>query len=264
VSDMGDIQQNENNNKRPVVRYLLYLLAVVIIIVGAALAKYVSSLSGTDAARAAKFDYEINVSRNELDEITNPDDDLIEFNKTTLNTTTGNDTKKVEFLVSLYATSMLVDAENCEFDEVARVIDVTVTNTSEVTVNAIIQYITEIEKVNGDSGNGIVWCLFNESDSYADYNNILGKLGYTNTSSVPADYDTLIGELNDANEATLVDWNADATLDPNGNSKTLTIVFWAEHEAVAASGWDFEEPGTSNNGPLEQSIYIDYAVTQVD
>ena len=264
---MGDIQQNENKNKRPVVRYLLYLLAVVIIIVGAALAKYVSSLSGTDTARAAKFDYEINVSRNGLDTIDDPYDAKIDFNMTDgvgLNATTGNGSQQVEFLVSLYATSMLADAENCEFDKVARVIDVTVTNTSEVTVNAIISYIDEIFKVEGDTGNGIVWCLFNESDSYADYNNILGKLGYTNTSSVPADYDTLIGELNDANEATLVDWNADATLDPNGNSKTLTIVFWAEHEAVAASGWDFEEPGTSNNGPLEQSIYIDYAVTQVD
>jgi len=264
VSDMGDIQQNENNNKRPVVRYLLYLLAVVIIIVGAALAKYVSSLSGTDTARVAKFDYAINVSRNTLDEITNPDDGLIEFNKTALNTTTGNDTKKVEFLVSLYATSMLADAENCEFDEVARVIDVKFTNTSEVTVNAIIQYITEIEKVNGDSGNGIVWCLFNESDNYANYNNILGKLGYTSTSSVPADYDTLIGKLNTANDKTLEDWNNAAALNPNGSAKTLTIVFWAEHEAVAASGWDFEEPGTSSSGPLEQSIYIEYAATQVD
>ena len=104
---MGDIQQNENNNKRPVVRYLLYLLAVVIIIVGAALAKYVSSLSGADAARVAEFDYEISVSRNTLDTITNPADTLIEFNETTLNTTTDNDTQQVEFLVSLYATSML-------------------------------------------------------------------------------------------------------------------------------------------------------------
>lgn len=259
---MGDIQQNENNNKRPVVRYLLYLLAVVIIIVGAALAKYVSSLSGTDTARVAEFDYEISVSRNELDEITKPDDGLIDFNKTTLNTTTDNDTKQVEFLVSLYATSMLADTENCEFDEVARVIDVKFTNTSEVTVNAIIQYITEIDNVSGDSGSGIVWCLFNEGE-YTGYNDILGKLKYTSTSAVPS-YNTLIDKLNDANDKTLEDWNNAAALNPNGRAKTLTIVFWAEHEAVAASGWDFEEPGDSNSGPLEQSIVIDYAVTQVD
>jgi len=257
VSDMGDIQQNENNNKRPVVRYLLYLLAVVIIIVGAALAKYVSSLSGADAARVAEFDYEISVSRNTLDTITNPADTLIEFNETTLNTTTDNDTQQVEFLVSLYATSMLADAENCEFDEVARVIDVTVTNTSEVTVNAIIQYITEIDNVSGDSGSGIVWCLFNEGE-YTDYNDILGKLKYTSTSAVPS-YNTLIDKLNDANEETLADWYADAVLDPNGNSKTLTIVFWAEHEAVTARGWNFD-----GSSPLKQSIVIDYAVTQVD
>ena len=261
---MGGIQQNENNNKRPVVRYLLYLLVVVIIIVGAALAKYISSLSGTDKARAAEFDYEISVSRNEKDKITNPDDDLIEFNETALNTTTDNETKQVKFLVSLYATSMLADAENCKFNNVARVIDVTVTNTSEVTVNAIIQYITVINNVSGDSGSGIVWCLFNEGDSYAGYNDILKKLGYKSISSVPADYDTLIDELNTANDKTLEDWNNAAVLNPNGNLKTLTIVFWAEHEAVAASGWDFEEPGTSSSGPLEQNIYIDYAVTQVD
>ena len=264
---MGDIQQNENNNKRPVVRYLLYLLTAVLIITGAALAKYASSLSGTDTARVAKFDYGISVSRNEKDKIDDPYDGLIDFvDGGTLNTTTGNDTKQVEFLVSLYATSMLVDAENCEFDEVARVIDVTFTNTSEVTVNAIIQYITEIEKVNGDSGNGIVWCLFNEDDSYTGYNDILGKLGYASTSSVPADYDTLIGELNDANDKTLEDWSNAVALNPNGSAKTLTIVFWAEHEAVAASGWDFEEPETGNgsSGPLEQSIYIEYAATQVD
>ena len=269
---MGDIQQNENNNKRPVVRYLLYLLVAVTIIAGAALAKYVSSLSGTDTARVAEFDYEINVSRNKLDEISNPDDGLIEFvdsstDPDALNTTTDNDSQEVKFLVSLYATSMLADAENCEFDEVARVIDVKFTNTSEVTVNAIIRYIDEIEKVAGDSaGNGIVWCLFNAADNYADYSDILKKLGYADTSSAPADYNTLISDLNAANDETLEDWNNAAVLDPNRSSKTLTIVFWAEHEAVTDSGWDFEEPetGNSSSGPLEQSIKIDYAVAQVD
>ena len=259
---MGDIQQNKNNNKRPVARYLLYLLVAVMIITGAALAKYASSLSGTDTARVAKFDYEISVSRNGLDTIDDPYDDKIEFvdsstNSNALNTTTDNDTKQVEFLVSLYATSMLADAENCEFDKVARVIDVTFTNSSEVMVKAIIQYITEIAKVSGDSGSGIVWCLFNEGE-YNGYNDILVKLKYTSISAVPS-YNTLIDKLNDANEETLAAWNADAALDPNTGEKTLTIVFWAEHEAVTASGWDF-----TGSSPLEQSIKIDYAVTQVD
>ena len=250
---MGDLQKNENKKKRPVVRYLLYLLVVVTIIAGAVptLAKYATSVSGTDTARAAKFDYELNVSRNALDKITNPSDGLIAFNANTLNTTTTNDTKQVEFLVSLYATSMLADAGNCKFDEVARVIDVTFTNTSEVTVNAIIQSIDDIA-----TGNGIVWCLFNEGDNYTGYGDILTKLGYT-TSTVPT-YSTLIADLNTANAATLAAWNAAATLAPNG-SKTLTIVFWAEHEAVADSGWNFD-----GSSPLEQSIDIDYKVTQVD
>ena len=254
---MGDIQQNENN-KRPVVRYLLYLLVVVTIIVGAALAKYVSSLSGTDTARAAKFDYEISVSRNTSDKIDDSYDDKIEFvDGGTLNTTIGNGSQQVEFLVSLYATSMLADAENCEFNEVARVIDVTFTNTSEVTVSAIIQHIDEISKVVGGSGNGIVWCLFNEGD-YTDYNDILRKLSYADTSAVPG-YNTLIDDLNTANDVTLADWSDAAVLDPNTGKKTLTIVFWAEHEAVTAHGWNFD-----GSRPLEQSIDIDYAVAQVD
>jgi len=273
VSDMRNIQQNENN-KLPVVRYLLYLLVVVTIIAGAAFAKYISSLSGTDKARAATFDYEINVSRNTLDKITNPDDDKIAFVDsnsvpTALNTTTDNPSKQVEFLVSLYATSMLADAENCEFDEVVRVIDVTYSNNSEVTVNAIISdtlsNIDEIGNVAGGTGNGIVWCLFNEDDNYADYDDILTKLGYASISSVPSGYDLLIDNLNAANAKTLAAWNADAVLAPNTGEKTLTIVLWAEHEAITAYGWDFEElVNNSSSGPLEQSIDINYAVTQVD
>jgi len=262
---MGDIQQNENNNKRPVVRYLLYLLAAVTIIAGAALAKYVSSLSGTDTARVAKFDYEINVSRNTFDKIDDSYDGKIEFvdsstNPNALNTTTDNDSQQVEFLVSLYATSMLADADKCEFDEVARVIDVIFKNNSEVTVNAI-PSIAEIKEVadDGSAGNGIVWCLFAEGEYTGEYNDILGKLNYADTSSVPTDYNTLIDDLNTANAATLADWSDAAVLEPNGSSKTLTIVFWAEHEAVTAFGWDFD-----GSSPLEQSIDIDYAITQVD
>jgi|GEM_PF-2037617 len=271
VSGMDDIQQNRNKRKRPVVRYLISLLAGVTIIAGVALSRYVSSVSGTDTVRAAQFDYEIHISRNTYDKIGAPYDAKIEFidnsnNPADLNTITSNDTKQVEFLVSLYATSMLADADACQFDEVVRVIDVTFTNTSEVAVNAIISNIADISKVDGGigTGNGIVWCLFHEADNYTGYGDILGKLNYPGTSSVPADYDILIDDLNKANAKTLADWNADNVLEPNTQEKTLTIVFWAEHEAVADSGWDFEKLVNNSSGPLDQSIHIDYAVTQVD
>lgn len=260
---MGDIQNSEKKNKRPVLRYMMYILLVVSLVAGVAFSRYVTELSGNDSARAAQFDYAISVERNAADELTAPFDGYTDYwafdGGDGLNTSiAGGRNTTAEFDVALYATTKLSDPDAGNFDSTARVIDVTVTNNSEVAVRTLIKNLMEIPKIDStDTDNqGIVWCLFD--GAYSGYDDIWAKLqaqGYT-----PADdYNSLIEELNIANEKTLAAWNNDAVMAPGASEKTLTIVIWAEHSAVLDDGWNFD-----GSSPLNQTIDINYTVTQVD
>ena len=253
---MSDIRQNDNDNKSPVIRYLVYLLIIVTVVAVVAFSRYATSLSGEDSARAAAFDYEITVKLNEKDPELAAKNKGREFTEGKFSS--SDPSADVNFAASIYATSKLKEAESCEFDDVARVIDVKITNNSEVAVDAIIRTITEIAGTTDNKG--IVWCLLNEGEFNTDltiYKNLLNRLGYNDFNAVPDNYAELKEKIKAKNAAALSDWNNDAALAPGGGTKTLTFVFWAEHEGAADYGWDFESE-------LEQSIDIKFIGSQID
>lgn len=201
-------QRREHKKEIPVIRYMLYLLVATSIVSGVTLSRYTSSTSGSDTANVAKFEYSIDITdQNSTGTLT--------FDSLSLN---------------IYATSKLSDAENCMFDDVAVVRQITVTNQSEVAVSL------ELSMAGMDE-DGIVWCVFD--GSYADavtgtiYGTIRTKLG----GAAPSDFSALWSALAQANADTTAAWNNGANLGV-GESKTFTVVFWAEHEpARDVGGW---------------------------
>jgi len=251
---MNTIQKNENKNKSSVIRYLLYLLLVVSLVSGVAFSRYSSTAAGQDSARVATFAYEVAVELNDSD----PEKRAKGEREFTSDSFLSTDVTPAKFDVSIYATSKLYEAGECEFDDVARVFDLKFSNHSEVKIRALLRSMTEMQE------NGIVWCLFNEEDFDSQkniYDNIVKQLGYDSLSEVPDKYSALETELQDKNTDTLDAWDSSAALEPNEGTKTLTFVIWAEHDGVKDyADWDF----TSEEGPFEQSIEIKFTVTQVD
>lgn len=239
--------EKEKNQNSSYFRYVMYLLLLTFVLTGVTLSRYSSTLSEADTARVAAFDYVIEVEDAQ-------GESLIDVGSSSIS-------NPVEFGLSLYATAKLSDAENCMFNDVARVVKVTITNNSEATVNAIINTLTEIEIEDGVD-NRIVWCLFDEDETFsgtnAIYGAILEKLDYDSASDadVPA-YSELIEDLNGANQDTIDIWNDNAVLNPNGVSKTLTFVFWAEHD----DDYVVSNPLLLT---LTQPIALDFTVSQVN
>lgn len=211
---MKGSQRRENNKKIPIIRYMLYLLVATSVISCVTLSRYVSSVSRVETARVAEFGYSVAIT----DPISGSAFDSLGL--------------------SIFATSKLSEAEDCMFDEVAVVREITVTNESEVAVSAELS-IDEIES------NGIVWCIFD--GSYKDvvgtdeiYKTIEKQLAGVDTT----DFNTLKAALIQVNSNTIGTWNSDVNLGI-GESKTLTIVFWAEHEPTKDVGGWYDDDVTS-------------------
>jgi len=214
---MSDIHINDNKKKLPVIRYIIYLLLVTSIVTGVSLSRYITTLTGTDKARVAEFSYEI----------TGP----LEQEKEGV----------YESYVPIYATSKLTEADKCMFDDVAVVREVVVINNSEVAVHAGISNIYDMT-----TAKGIVWCIFDEDDSFdpdasttAIETAIKEKLTDSGYATVPSGYNDLVNALINTNQKTIDAWNskADIGFSPN-NTRTLTAVFWAEHDGIMANWVD--------------------------
>lgn len=251
---MGKNGENENMNRRPVIRYLIYLLVAAILVAGAALSRYATTLSGTDTARVATFDYEVTVEDKDDNEVDVASDGL----------------------ATMYATAKLSDADNCLFEEdgVTVVRQIIFTNKSEVAVNAAISGILDM-----NNADGIAWCLFDENDGFDPLqitstttyieDAITKKLKDFGYPSIPADYSNLINALIDVNKQTIKEWNLNADLDTAvsstlSNTRTLTIVFWAEHDGVKAYKTDKGINPDANNPITISGLNLRFTVTQID
>lgn len=228
----------KNLKNIPVFRIILYLLIATTVVSGVTLSRYTTTLSGEQTARAARFDYKIN--------ITDP----------------GGWLSFSDIDVTLAATAKLSDAANCDFDheEVSTVRKFQFYNQSEVSVKA------QIEHINLQMDKGIMWLLLSEHEyvNHPTYQDVINKL-YGWGGIVPTNYWQLRMDIEAANQQTINEWNMNhAYLDPNAPfPKELAVIFWAEYEGVAMF-----EPGYIDdflNVPYLEDIFkLTFAVEQVD
>ena len=225
------IEQLEKENEFPIIRYLVYFLIVTAIIAGVTFSRFVTSNSSGNSAHAAKF------SLNYV--ITDPNsEDILKLNP------------------SIYATCKLSDAVNCDFDNIALLRTIEITNASEVAVNISLS----IADSNNMSGNGMVWCVLDQLPTD-------GKIAQAITTklnnAIPPGFSELQSALKSENNNTFALWNADADLDSvdtiNGNSsKVITIAFWTEHDIFA----QMEQPSDLATTTLDFKLTV--VATQID
>lgn len=218
----------ENIKEAPVLRYMVYLLIVTSIITGVTFSRYATSFSVRDTARVAQFVYDV--------AITDP-----------------HTTETVTVDPAIYATVKLADAENCLFDEVATVREITVTNESEVAVDTNLT-IRDIDD------SGIVWFIYNGSyaDMMSNDDNMYAMLKSALTSTDTTDFNALRNALQAINQQAIEEWNDDGELgfSTTNKAKTLTMVFWAEHDQAMVKGWDDHD--------LVSDVDLTVTVSQID
>lgn len=198
---MRESNQQIKKKKLPILRYMISLLLLTTIVTGVSLSRYSTSLSTSNAAPVAKFS--INYK------ITDP-----------------NSEDTISLDPSIYATCKLSDADNCDFDDIAVLRKIEVTNDSEVAVRAALSIAS---KMSDNQNKGIVWCVL---DRIPGENKIAEAVTSKLGGVIPGTLAGLQSALEKVNQETLLNWNADADLQISNtaSSKSIFIAFWAEHD----------------------------------